>query len=294
MGNHDHPAHEPWDALPEGFADYLELESRLSEPVRHAALEQAAGALETPPSNIIDIGSGTGADALALAKQFPTARVHALDVSAELLERALSSAAASEFAGQVEVHRVDLNDDWSTEVPSGVDLAWASLSLHHLSDPAAALQRLFTTLRPGGVLALTELTGEALFTPSDLGSGRTGLQDRMTHAMSTQRAHVTPEWSQFLVRAGFTIVEHEEHEFLAYADTVDGAQYLQMQLRAQRERLTGDLTDEDLAGIDSAIAALRTGRSEVSFSAGRSVWIAARPKDGEPDSPVTTVLMQPR
>ncbi|RSZ62176.1 class I SAM-dependent methyltransferase [Corynebacterium hylobatis] len=275
--HHHHPDREPWHDLPAAFIDRLELESRLNESMRRETLEQAALALRTPPSTIIDIGSGTGSDAVALAEYFPTARIHALDVSAALLERVESTAAASGLADQIVGHRVDLNDDWSKEAPQGVDLAWASLSLHHLSDPAAALKRVFTTLKPGGVFVLTELTGPGTFTPSDLGSGRTSLQESMTHGLSAHSAHGTRDWSKLLEQAGFTAVEYQEKEFSARADTIDGARYLEMQLRSQRERLTSDLSAENLAVIDAAINAVKTGKSEISFSAGRGVWIAARP-----------------
>lgn len=285
--HHHHPGREPWHDLPEAFIDRLELESLLNESVRRETLEQAALTLRTPPSTIIDIGSGTGSDAVALAERFPTARIHALDVSAELLERVESAAAASGLADQIVSHRVDLNDDWPKEAPQAVDLAWAALSLHHLSDPAAVLQRVLTTLKPGGVFVLTELTGPGVFTPSDLGSGRTSLQERMTHGSSAHSAHRTRDWSKLLEQAGFTAVEYQEKEFSARADTIDGARYLEMQLRAQRERLAPDLSAENLAVIDAAIHAVTTGKSEISFSAGRGVWIAARPQPTISTPPVT-------
>lgn len=204
MTHHTHrPSHEPWENLPTGFAEHLEIEARLSAPIRSAALERAITALDAVPTNIVDLGSGTGADAVALAQRFPSARVHAIDVSTELLDRVTSSAAAAGVVDRIDRHLADLNSEWSAEIPQRVDLAWASLSLHHVDDPRAVLRRVFASLRPGGVFVLTELSGE---------------------------------WAQLLTEAGFTSVKGSEHEFTARADTADGARYLEL-----RESRTSDV-----------------------------------------------------
>lgn len=279
--NH-HSDHEPWRALPAGFAQYLDLEATLSISGRNATLEQATLALDATPSTIVDLGSGTGADAVALAQRFPSARVHAVDVSAELLDHVASAAATAGVADRVEEHLVDLNNDWPAEIPQSVDLAWASLSLHHVSDPAAVLRRVFASLRPGGVLVLTELSGEERLAPDDLGTGRAGLRDRITHASSRHRAHAHADWAKLLTDAGFVSVESSAHEFSARADNADGAQYLQLRLRSVREGLIHEIAEEDLSALNTAIENLETGASEVSFSAGRAVWVAVRPEKEEP------------
>uniref|UniRef100_UPI003F996BBE FAD-dependent oxidoreductase n=1 Tax=Microbacterium sp. TaxID=51671 RepID=UPI003F996BBE len=280
--NH-HSSHEPWHALPAGFTEYLGLEAKLSIPMRNAILEQATLALKATPSTIVDLGSGTGADAVALAQHFPSARVHALDVSAELLDRVASAASAAGVAERVEGHLVDLNNDWPAEIPQSADLAWASLTLHHVSNPAAVLQRVFDALRPGGVFVLTELSGEETL---DFGSGRTDLQERITHASSTHDTHANADWAKLLADAGFLSAERSEHEFLARGDNSDGTRYLELQLRAKREKLVDELTEEDLATLNTAIEKLETGASEVSFRAGRTVWVAVRP---ERDTPVKVI-----
>ncbi len=57
---------------------------------------------------IADIGTGSGAIALALAKEFPDAEIHATDISAPALEIARANAARHQLANRIEFHQADL------------------------------------------------------------------------------------------------------------------------------------------------------------------------------------------
>jgi release factor glutamine methyltransferase len=57
---------------------------------------------------IIDIGTGSGAIALALANELPTAEIHATDISTQALEVARANAARLQLASRIEFHHADL------------------------------------------------------------------------------------------------------------------------------------------------------------------------------------------
>jgi len=61
--------------------------------------------------HIVDVGTGSGAIALALAKELPTAEIHATDISEQALEVARANAARHELTSRIEFHRADLLSD---------------------------------------------------------------------------------------------------------------------------------------------------------------------------------------
>ena len=67
-----------------------------------------------PPARILDLGAGTGAIALALARAWPAAAVTAVDTSAAALQLAGENRAAAGLDGRVAL----LESDWFSAVPS--------------------------------------------------------------------------------------------------------------------------------------------------------------------------------
>lgn len=57
---------------------------------------------------IVDVGTGSGAIALALAKEFPDAEIHATDISPEALEIARANAARHDLSSRIHFHETDL------------------------------------------------------------------------------------------------------------------------------------------------------------------------------------------
>lgn len=61
-----------------------------------------------PRVRIVDVGTGSGCIALALAKELPEAEIHASDISAVTLEIAQANAARLQMEGRIQFHRSDL------------------------------------------------------------------------------------------------------------------------------------------------------------------------------------------
>jgi release factor glutamine methyltransferase len=57
---------------------------------------------------IVDVGTGSGCIALALAKELPEAEIHATDVSPEALEIAEANAARHQMTSRIQFHDTDL------------------------------------------------------------------------------------------------------------------------------------------------------------------------------------------
>jgi len=65
--------------------------------------------VSTPPGlRIVDVGTGSGAIALALAKELPTAEIHATDISEEALQVARTNAARLDLRPRIKFHQEDL------------------------------------------------------------------------------------------------------------------------------------------------------------------------------------------
>jgi release factor glutamine methyltransferase len=82
--------------------------------VIETVLEIARTAHLNPPDlklqkfRMLDVGTGSGCIALALAKEFPSAEIHATDISASALEVARANAARHQFDKRICFHEADL------------------------------------------------------------------------------------------------------------------------------------------------------------------------------------------
>ncbi|MFE0798625.1 class I SAM-dependent methyltransferase [Streptomyces sp. NPDC058812] len=129
-----------------------------------------------PPARIPDLGSGPGSGslALALARQFPAAQVTAVGISPQLLHRPHEQAAAHGVADRISTLEANIDDPW-TEIGEGgpYDLIRAAAFLHHVADPARTFAQAFERLRPGGLIAVTEMD----FPPAPAPSGSPAAHD---------------------------------------------------------------------------------------------------------------------
>jgi release factor glutamine methyltransferase len=172
-----------------GFAEFsglrLKTDGRalIPRPETELLVENVVSRAGSPPGRILDLGTGGGAIALALASRYPLARVTAVDSSPEALSLAAENAASTGLTGRVSF----MQSDWFAAIGPGeafdlivsnppylsreeTDAAAPEVRAH---EPAAALTsgdggfadisaiagQSAGFLAPGGMLALETGTG---------------------------------------------------------------------------------------------------------------------------------------
>ena len=100
----------------EFFGLKLKVDRRalIPRPETERLLELVTERQAQPPATILDLGTGSGAIALGLAKLYPQALVTAVDLSDEALALAGENAAACGLAARVTL----LRSDWFAELPA--------------------------------------------------------------------------------------------------------------------------------------------------------------------------------
>jgi SAM-dependent methyltransferase len=210
-GHHGHGGH----ALTEQdqhvvMDDLLDLDAEVLDGYWTAALDWVRdAAAPLAPAQVVDLGAGTGTGALGLAPRFPGATVTAVDVSGAGLRRLEHKAAALGLGPQIRTVEADLDAGWPGL--GLLDLTWASMSLHHLADPAGALSQVLAATRPGGLIAVAEFREPLRF----LGAGLApGFEDRAiarhgsTHA--AQMPTLGSDWAPRLAEAGWQVTAERD------------------------------------------------------------------------------------
>jgi release factor glutamine methyltransferase len=161
------------------------------------AAQRWAGA---PPARILDLGTGSGAIAVALATRFPDAAVLAVDRSAEALDLARENAEATGLASRIEFRL----GNWFDAVPAGTFDLIVSNPPYLTEEETAATAPEVRNFEPVTALTAPE---DGL---ADLRRIVVGAAGRLTGegwlALETGIAH-HPRLSELAAAAGFTRVE---------------------------------------------------------------------------------------
>jgi release factor glutamine methyltransferase len=107
----------------------------IPRPETELLVERIIERTAVPPTSILDLGTGSGAIALALARQYPEARVIAVDNSPAALELAVENALHVQMAGMIQF----VNSNWFAALPADmrVDLIVANPPYLSVAETAA-------------------------------------------------------------------------------------------------------------------------------------------------------------
>jgi SAM-dependent methyltransferase len=174
--------------------------------------------LDSEPLDVLDIGGGTGGSAVGFASHGH--RVDVVDPSPDALAALARRAAEADVtvrARQGDLATLDAD-------PGSADLVLCHGVLEVAGDPAAALTRLATVLRPGGRLSLLVSQRHAAVIARAMGghfAEALGLLDDTTATGRAGRRFTVDEISALLAEAGFTI--ETLHGVRVFSDLIPGA-----------------------------------------------------------------------
>jgi SAM-dependent methyltransferase len=286
-GHEDHPHHHEAHGSVGDLADLLDLDAEVMSEQLHAVRTDIETLADSPVRSILDLGAGTGSGSFGLLGHFTDAHVLAIDASEEMLERLRRRAEQLGLSERVSTLCADL--DKTVPGPGGADLAWASASLHHLTDPDRTLAQLAAAIRPGGLLAVIELAGLPRFVPDDTPGG--AAESRAHALLAADRAADMPtmgsDWGPRLTRAGL-VVELDRTILVDLTDpTPVVAAYAAATLARIREMVADQLDPTDRGSLDELLAGGITDvrrRTDLRVSTERRLWIARRPGGSTPQS----------
>ncbi|WP_181407622.1 class I SAM-dependent methyltransferase [Nocardioides sambongensis] len=241
-------------------------------------VREVVGLLPGPVGRVLDVGSGPGVATLELARLLPDASVLALDSSASMIEALRGRAAADGLVDRVEARQAEIPEGLADL--TGVDLVWASMSLHHVGDEVAALRAIRETLSEHGVVAILEFGDQRqVVPPGDAALGQR-IEDAYRRFFDEQSQHWhgdTPsaELSAMVERAGLAVLS-DHVSVITHQPPLDDAQrrYVTGSLLRARQQLDGLLPTDDLEQI--ARLAADEGRPDGPVVVSRRILLAHR------------------
>src|SRR5688572_7951865 len=165
-------------------------------------------------SRVLEVGCGTGAQTVTLARNSPDARFVSFDRSEVSLERPRERVRAAGVTN-VELRREDLFS--LPFAPGSFDHAFVCFVLEHLPHPVAALTEVRRFVRPGGTITVFEGDhGSAYFHPdSDVARRAIWCQEELQRLMGGN-ANIGRQLYPLLQQAGYAQVRVEPK--LVYVD----------------------------------------------------------------------------
>jgi SAM-dependent methyltransferase len=148
-----------WDQVdPPLLQSMGRLSMGISDAVRAAEdrLESLADALARPGARLLDVGTGTGWLAIALARSHPTLSVVGLDRFEPALRLAEQNVASEGLTDRV---TLQLDDATTLDAPASYDAVWLPMPFLPKEIVPAVIATAVTNLKPGGWLLPGTFTG---------------------------------------------------------------------------------------------------------------------------------------
>jgi SAM-dependent methyltransferase len=265
-----------YDSMADGYARHW---GPVIRPAAVQVLDLVAPVLDAgEEAHILDVGSGTGALAIATLQLWPRHRVTGIDPSGGMLEVArrtadsqLSKQAARRFRAEIaSADRLPFDD-------STFDLAISSFVLQLVDDRPAALREVRRVLRPGGTFAwvawerterayepdriANEILDEAGFDPPEPDSRPGDLES--ADATSTEMREAG--YTDVVVRNGELAHEWDTQGYLDFYTEFDEASLFDDLEPDEREEITRKLRDR----LGELTKAEMTLRLPVLYATGR-------------------------
>lgn len=108
------------------------------------------------PEHVLDLATGTGDLAVALARGIPGVRVTGVDLSEGMLDVARRKVAACGLGGRIELLQGDA--EHLALADASVDAATVAFGVRNFGDLEAGLGELARTIRPGGAVVILEFS----------------------------------------------------------------------------------------------------------------------------------------
>jgi len=155
------------------------------------------------PKRILELGCGIGASAVPLAKAFPQAEVHALDVGASMLRYAHARAAYLD----VDIHFTQGNAERAPYEDESFDCVFTCVVLHETSPAGieAIMAECARLLKPGGIVAHLEVPQRYDSVPL-----WTKVRGEIEHEYNNEpnwKVAISADYAAQLTRAGFIDIE---------------------------------------------------------------------------------------
>jgi release factor glutamine methyltransferase len=187
-----------------GLKIKVDVRALIPRPETELLVERVTAACPVPPARVLDLGTGSGAIALALAKAFPGARVTAVDASDAALDLARENAVATGLSERLTI----LRSNWFQQLDAGerFELVVANppyLSVAEVGEAAPEVRQHepLSALTPAGGNALTDLVSILEGAPAFLAPGGLLALETAIH----QHAELLPR----LQAAGFVRIESQ-------------------------------------------------------------------------------------